>query len=155
MIYYTGEFHNCLILVLTECQSAQLDIENIKEHLNKMASKCNATANNLKYEAKNVTQWMQERPMAHSSRNLTTEHQTLLKKICGMLTRRAEKMVRDLTSPKCASDGSFKSMQCGLFGKRCWCVDENGRKRGSVKSRNKLNCSRSEGKTKGRGAETL
>ena len=67
-----------------------------------------------------------------------------------MLARRAEKMVRDLTKPKCASDGSFEKMQCGSYKNKCWCVDENGRKRGPVKSRNKLNCSRSEGKTKGR-----
>ena len=115
-----------------------------------MASKCNATANNLKYEAKNATQWMQERPMAHRSGNLTMEYQTLRKEVWGILARRAEKMVRDLTKPKCASDGSFESMQCGSSDKSCWCVDENGRKRGPVKSRNKLNCSRSEGKTKGR-----
>ena len=115
-----------------------------------MASKCNATANNLKYEAKNATQWMQERPAAHRSGNLTMEYQTLRKKVWGTLARRAGKMVRDLTKPKCASDGSFESMQCGSSDKRCWCVDENGRKRGPVKSRSKLNCSRSEGKTKGR-----
>ena len=115
-----------------------------------MASKCNATASNLKYEAKNATQWMQERPAAHRSRSLTMEYQTLRKEVWGMLARRAEKMVRDLTMPKCASDGSFESMQCGSFENKCWCVDENGRKRGPVKSRNKLNCSRSEGKTKGR-----
>ena len=93
---------------------------------------------------------MQERPAAHRSRSLTMEYQTLRKKVWGMLARRAEKMVRDLTMPKCASDGSFESMQCGSFENKCWCVDENGRKRGPVKSRNKLNCSRSEGKTKGR-----
>ena len=115
-----------------------------------MASKCNATANNLKHEAKNATQWMQERPTAHRSRNRTMEYQTLRKKVWGTLARRAGKMVRHLTKPKCASDGSFESMQCGSSDKRCWCVDENGRKRGPVKSRNKLNCSRSEGKTKGR-----
>ena len=103
-----------------------------------MASKCNATTNNLKYEAKNATQWMQERPAAHRSRNLTMEYQTLRKEVWGMLARRAEKMVRDLTMPKCASDGSFESMQCGSFENKCWCVDENGRKRGPVKSRNKI-----------------
>ena len=80
-----------------------------------MASKCNATANNLKYEAKNATQWIQERPAAHRSRNVTMEYQTLRKEVWGMLARRAEKMARDLTKPKCASDREVSKV-CSVVG---------------------------------------
>ena len=54
-------------------------------------------------------------------------------------------MAKYLTEPKCAADGDFESVQCNPSGKKCWCVDENGKMVGwKMGVRDKLNCSTSD-----------
>lgn len=66
-------------------------------------------------------------------------------------------MAKYLTEPKCAADGNFESVQCNPSGKKCWCVDENGKMVGwKMGARDKLNCSTSdEGTGKKRGVRAV
>ena len=89
---------------------------------------------------------MQQQPMAipqnqsHRQRN-SIRHQVLRERVCRMLVRGIQRKAKYFTEPKCAADGSFESIQCGPSGKKCWCVNGNGKMVGFMKSQDKLNCS--------------
>ncbi|XP_078349977.1 uncharacterized protein LOC144634818 [Oculina patagonica] len=144
-----GKPTNCkaLVPVLSPCQSSQLNVKNLKEHLSKKIAEYNETANNLKTKAENATQWLQQQPIQqlnqsrrHHQQYIT--HQMGRATMCRMVARFTRIMEKYVTKPKCAADGSYESIQCESSGKRCWCVDENGNMVGyGVKSLKKLNCS--------------
>ena len=135
-----------ICLVLSPCQSTQLNIRNLKEHLSKMAATYNETANDLKSVAENATQWTQQPPLTvpqNQSRHQqhAVRRQMLRVRVCRIIARETRRMEKYFIEPKCTADGKFESIQCGPSGKKCWCVDENGRMIGFMKPQEKLNCS--------------
>ena len=118
-----------------------------------MAAIYNETARDLKSKATNSTQWMQHRPVvvpqnqSGQQRNVA-KHQMFRAKVCYVLSRDTRWMARHSTEPKCGADGNFERKQCGPSGKKCWCVDEEG-KMISRKDPDSLNCSKTyEGRRK-------
>ncbi|KAJ7330750.1 hypothetical protein OS493_021679 [Desmophyllum pertusum] len=137
----TGKPTNCRAWepVLSPCQSSQLNIKNLKELLSKMAANYSETANNLKSKAENTS--LKHVNQSHQQRQRYRRHQLNQERMCRMIARDILNMLRYITEPKCAADGNYESIQCGSSGRRCWCVDVNGKMVGFMKSRDKLNCS--------------
>lgn len=130
-----------VVLVLSPCQSSQLNIKNLKELLSKMAANYSETANNLKSKAENTSLKHVNQSRGHQQRQRYRRHQLNQERMCRMIARDILNMLRYITEPKCAADGNYESIQCGSSGRRCWCVDVNGKMVGFMKSRDKLNCS--------------
>lgn len=131
-----------IVTVLSSCQSSELNIKNLKEHLSKMAVNYNKTANTLKSKAENMTQLMQQQPtlqLNQSRRHI--RHQMSRARMCRVMARNTLKMVKHIAELKCTADGNYERTQCESSGKWCWCVNENGMRVGSMKPLKKLNCS--------------
>ena len=111
-----------------------------------MAANYNETAKTLKSKAENMTQWIQQQPnkqqnQSGSHHQRYIRHQMNRARMCHLVARKTVKMVQLIDEPKCDADGNFKSIQCESSRKWCWCVNENGRRVGSMKPMKKLNCS--------------
>lgn len=135
---------------MSPCQSAQLNIRSLKEHLRIMAAIYNETASDLKSKAKNSTQRMQHHPVvvpqnqSGQQRNVA-KHHMYRATVCRILSRQTRRMGRYFKEPKCGADGNFERMQCGPSGEKCWCVDKEGKKIGSREDPEMLNCSKTYG----------
>lgn len=138
---------NCFIVtVLSSCQSSILNIKNLKKHLRKMAANYNETAKTLKSKAENITQRIQQQPNQrrnqsgrHHQRYI--RHQMSRVRMCRLVAKKTMKSVKHIAEPKCDVDGNYETIQCESSGKWCWCVNENGKRVGSMKLLKKLNCS--------------
>lgn len=138
-----------IVTVLSSCQSSVQNIKNLKKHLRKMAVNYNETAKTLKSKAENMTQWIQQQPNQQQNQSgryhkRYIRHQVNRARMCRVVARKTMKMVKHIAEPKCDVDGNYERIQCESSGKWCWCVNENGRRVGSMKPLKKLNCSRSD-----------
>ena len=137
-----GLNYSCIVLVLSTCQTAQLNINDLKEHFRTISEKYNMTANNLKSRAENATQWMQQRNESRHQQQRYTRKQLKRARACHTVAWHSMWMAKYITKPRCAADGNFERIQCGWSRMKCWCVDENGKMVGyEKKPYNKLNCS--------------
>ena len=114
-----------------------------------MAVNYNETAKTLKSKAENMTQWIQQHPNQQQNQS-RSRHQRYIRhklmnraRMCRLVARKTVKMAKHISEPKCGADGNYESIriQCESSGKWCWCVNENGRRVGSIKPLKKLNCS--------------
>ena len=106
----------------------------------------NETAMTLISKAENMTQRIQQQP--NQQRNQSgryhqryIRHQINRARMCRMVARTTMRWVKHIAEPKCDADGNYEIIQCELSGKWCWCVNENGKRVGSMKPLKELNCS--------------
>ena len=135
-----------IVTVLSSCQSSILNIKTLKKQLRKMAANYNETAKTLKSKAENMTQWVQQQPsqqrnQSRSHHQRYIRHQMNRARMCRVVARNTMKVVKHIAEPKCDADGNYETIQCEASGKWCWCVNENGKRVGSMKLLKKLNCS--------------